>query len=63
MDEEDGRPGARAAQTGVPSDRSSSLGWVQTGHPDAPRGVPTLSLPINPNTLKSTSFVRRADSG
>ena len=29
MDEEDGRPGARA---------------VQTGHPDAPRGVSALSL-------------------
>jgi len=46
MEEEDGRPGARATQTGVPSDRSSSLGWSQTGPPDAPYGVPTPSLQI-----------------
>ena len=45
MDEEDGRPGARAKHSGVPGDRFSSLGWSQIGPPDVPRGVPTLSLP------------------
>ena len=45
MEEEDGRPGARALHTGVPGDRFSSLGWLQTGPYDAPGGVFTPSLP------------------
>jgi hypothetical protein len=52
MDEEDGRPEALAAKTGVLGDRSSSLGWSQAGQLDALEDVLPLSLcRINPSNL------------